>query len=260
MSEITAIPAFDDNYIWLIRNNADTHALVIDPGDAAPVIKLLDAKGLQLSAILVTHHHFDHVGGIAALVERYAPVVIGPANESIPGRTQAVTENQIVSLPHFAEKFRVIEVPGHTLGHIAYYSEDFPQPLLLCGDTLFSAGCGRLFEGTAEQMFQSLNKLAALPGNTQVFCTHEYTLSNLKFALAVEPGNKVIESYAEKVQTLRKQNLPSLPSTIEQELAINPFLRTQELIVKQSAQARTDVHLCEPVQTFATLRQWKNEF
>ena len=260
MEQITPIPAFQDNYIWLIRNDAGTHAIIVDPGDAAPVKEILEKEQLTLSAILITHHHFDHIGGINELVNKYHPVVFGPANESIPSCTHSLKENETIQVEGFSQHFRVIDVPGHTLGHIAYYSDQFSPPALFCGDTLFSAGCGRLFEGTPQQMFESLQKLAALPGHTQVFCTHEYTLSNLKFAQHVEPGNKQIEKRIDEVVRLRKENLPSLPTTIDQELTINPFLRTDQSIIKQSAEAKSGCEICEPVQTFATLRTWKNDF
>lgn len=260
MEQITPIPAFQDNYIWLLRNDAGSHAIIVDPGDAAPVITALEREGLTLAAIFITHHHFDHIGGINELVAKYAAPVFGPANEQIPCRTHSLRENQVIQIEGFSQRFRIIEVPGHTLGHIAYFSEDFTPPILFCGDTLFSAGCGRLFEGSPAQMFDSLNKLAALPSQTRVCCTHEYTLSNLRFAQAVEPGNAEIEKHIDKVTQLRAINQPSLPTTIDQELTINPFLRSAELIIKQSASTKMGFEICEPVQIFATLRTWKNEF
>jgi len=260
MEQITPIPAFQDNYIWVLRNDAHSHAIIVDPGDAEVVLKLLEQEQLTLSAIFITHHHFDHVGGIDTLVKRFPVPVYGPVRESIPALTTPVAEGAEFSVPAFSQRFRVLDVPGHTLGHVAYYSEDFTSPLLFCGDTLFSAGCGRLFEGTPEQMYASLLKLAALPGNTRVCCTHEYTLSNLQFARAVEPDNPAIEQYIDSVKRLRAENRPSLPSTIDQELSINPFLRTSELTIKRSAEKKSGVQICEPTQIFATLRSWKNEF
>jgi hydroxyacylglutathione hydrolase len=275
------LPAFQDNYLWLLH---DGHrALVVDPGDAQPVLAFLERSGLQLEAILVTHHHPDHIGGVDALREATGARVWGPARERIPEPLQRLAEGDTVSV--LGLTFRVFDVPGHTAGHIAYYCD--PQgtssrppegadpawggpapdrdevdgaPLLFCGDTLFSGGCGRLFEGTPAQMHASLAKLAALPDTTRVCCTHEYTLANLKFAKVVEPGNDELVHYSEHCERLRAQGLPTLPSSIGQEKRINPFLRTRQRAVAQAAQAHGAADPGDEVAVLAALRQWKNEF
>ncbi|WP_303230643.1 hydroxyacylglutathione hydrolase [Comamonas kerstersii] len=252
------LSAFSDNYIWLLHNGKQ--ALVVDPGDAAPVLAALQAHGLQLQAILVTHHHADHVGGVDKLRSATGATVYGPAYETLPEpviRVDASTELQLLGL-----NWRVLEVPGHTAGHIAWYCAPAGQaPILFCGDTLFSGGCGRLFEGTPEQMHASLQQLAQLPGHTRVACAHEYTLSNLKFACAVEPSNADLLQYRAHCEALRQQQLPTLPSILAQELAINPFLRCDVKQVVQSAlRFRPDTHPQNPASVLATLREWKNAF
>ncbi len=252
------LPAFSDNYIWLLHNGKQ--ALVVDPGDAAPVQAALQALQLQLQAILVTHHHADHVGGVDALRDATGALVYGPAFEVLPEpvvRVDAATQLQLLGL-----QWRVLEVPGHTAGHIAWYCEPAGQaPILFCGDTLFSGGCGRLFEGTAEQMHASLQQLAQLPQNTRVACAHEYTVSNLKFACEVEPSNTALLQYRAHCEALRQQQRPTLPSTLAQELAINPFLRCDVKQVVQSAlRFRSNTHPEQPASVLATLREWKNAF
>jgi hydroxyacylglutathione hydrolase len=250
------IPAFADNYIWMLHDGRD--ALVVDPGDEGPVIEALDRHGLTLRSILVTHHHADHVGGLSGLRDRLRGQVLGPAMEDIPGPFQPLTDGDEVQV--LGLRFQVIDVPGHTAGHIAFYSDNLAgTPVLFCGDTLFSGGCGRLFEGTAAQMHASLGQLAALPAATRVCCAHEYTLSNLKFAAAVEPDNTALQAYTYACQRLRAQGLPTLPSTIGTERQINPFLRCQEADVSKAAACRGCVS-GDPVDVFATLRAWKNEF
>ncbi len=253
---IIPIPAFDDNYLWLLHDGR--RAAVVDPGDAAPVQRVLQDMGLQLESILVTHHHPDHIGGVDALREATGAAVFGPARERIPQPYTPLRDGDTVQALGVA--FDVIDVPGHTAGHIAFYTPDMEgQPLLFCGDTLFSGGCGRLFEGTPAQMLASLDRLAALPGNTRVCCTHEYTLSNLRFALAVEPDNAELIGYHARCVGLRKQGQPTLPTSIAQELLINPFLRTRQATVRAAAR-RLDPAAHDDNTVFAAIRQWKNQF
>lgn len=257
MIQIDALPAFNDNYLWLLQDSDSRRCAVVDPGDAAPVLAWLQAHpGWQLSDILVTHHHFDHVGGVAELKQVTGARVYGPATEKIPERDIGLTGDETINV--LGLDFQVIAVPGHTLGHIAYYQAE--QGLLFCGDTLFAAGCGRLFEGTPQQMHASLQRLAALPEATQVYCTHEYTLSNLRFAHAVEPGNPQVEARLQQVNAWREAGRISLPSTIALEKASNPFLRTAEPEVIASA-ARNDGKRYDDAQdVFASLRAWKDHF
>ncbi len=251
------LPAFQDNYLWLLQDGQ--RALVVDPGEAEPVFAGLRRTATQLEAILVTHHHADHTGGVAQLREATAARVFGPAAETIPEPATRLVQGDTVSV--LGLPFQVIEVPGHTAGHIAYYCPDVDgQPLLFCGDTLFSGGCGRLFEGTPAQMLASLDALAALPGNTRVCCAHEYTLSNLRFANAVEPANAELASYTRACEQRRAQSQPTLPSTIAQERLINPFLRTRDPAVIRAAQAFNGADPSDETAVFAAIRQWKNEF
>lgn len=258
---LVAVPAFTDNYIWMLHDGRQ--AIVVDPGEAAPVERALDEHRLELLAIVVTHHHGDHVGGIGQLRSRLAPEapdggVIGTGREPIAHRTRAVVGGDVVRL--LGCEWRVIDVPGHTAGHVAYYAEPPGQaPILLCGDTLFSGGCGRLFEGTPEQMHASLDTLAALPGDTRVCCAHEYTLANLAFAAAVETSNEALATYREHCIRLRERGEPTLPSTIKTERAINPFLRAREPQVIASAR-RHGASNDSPVAVFAALREWKNNY
>ncbi|MDF1485321.1 hydroxyacylglutathione hydrolase [Ramlibacter sp. H39-3-26] len=252
------LPAFSDNYIWMLRDGHQ--AVVVDPGDAEPVFEALRRDALQLSAILVTHHHADHVGGVAALHAHTGAAVYGPAHEAVPQPCAGLSAGMHADM--LGLRFEVIDVPGHTAGHIAYYCAGYPgAPLLFCGDTLFSGGCGRVFEGTPAQMLASLDRLAALPGATQVCCAHEYTLGNLRFARAVEPGNAELLHYSARCENLRAHGQPTLPSTIAQERAVNPFLRTQEAGVAAAAHA-FDAHAPtrDRVAVFAALREWKNGF
>lgn len=257
MIKIDALPAFSDNYIWLLQDLESRRCAVVDPGDAAPVLAWLAAHpGWQLSDILVTHHHFDHVGGVERLKAASGARVLGPAQENIPARDLALREGEHVEV--LGQLFRVLEVPGHTLGHIAYYQAE--QHWLFCGDTLFAAGCGRLFEGSAEQMHDSLSRLAALPGQTQVYCTHEYTLSNLRFAQAVEPDNPQIAQRLAEVSTWRQAGRISLPSNLALERATNPFLRSAEPAVKARIDERDGPQQRSANEVFAELRAWKDHF
>lgn len=251
---LTALPAFTDNYIWMLDDG--TQAVVVDPGDAAPVLEVLTSRKLALAGILVTHHHADHVGGVAALREVLRGPVFGPARETLPGPFERVAGGDALEL--IGCRFEVIDVPGHTAGHIAYHRAD-PTPLLFCGDTLFSAGCGRLFEGTPAQMHESLARLASLAPQTQVCCGHEYTLSNLKFARAVEPDNAEVGSHLVWCTERRGRGEPTLPSRLGLELQINPFLRCSQRGVVEAVRRR-GADAGSPVAVLAALRQWKNEF
>lgn len=251
---ITPVPAFSDNYLWLLHN--DRHAAVVDPGDARPVEAAVERLGLTLVAILVTHHHGDHIGGLSALLSRHAVPAYGPAGEDITGVTHRLHEDDVVTIPELGASLRVLDVPGHTSGHIAYVGHG----LLFCGDTLFACGCGRLFEGTPQQMTASLAKLAALPGDTRVYCAHEYTLANIRFAEAVEPDNAALIARKAIEQARRDRDEPTVPTTIADELATNPFLRWSTATVKASAERHAGRELKEPAAIFASLREWKNSF
>lgn len=258
--ELIPVPAFSDNYLWLLRCGSE--AVVVDPGDAAPVEAALAARGLRLVAVLITHHHPDHIGGLAALLKDRQIPVHGPRREQGTIKSLSLLHDDGDGLEVLGRRFEVIDVPGHTLGHIAYFTPaaNGEAPVLLCGDTLFSGGCGRLFEGTAEQMHHSLSRLAALPGDTRVCCAHEYTASNLAFALAVEPGNPALTEYAHRVRTLRAANVPTLPSTIALEREINPFLRTAAHEVHDAAQRQASQTLGSPAAIFGALRKWKDSY
>lgn len=251
---VTAIPAFSDNYIWLISTGGDECA-VVDPGDAGPVLATLKREALQLDCILLTHHHADHIGGVAELVASSGATVFGPHDSRIPGQTRSFAEGERVDLEALHLSFEVIEVPGHTSTHIAYYGHG----CLFCGDTLFSVGCGRLFEGSPEQMQQSLDKLAALPPETRVFCAHEYTLSNCDFAREVEPGNRALAKRASAVEAARAAGRSTVPSTLAEELAVNPFLRSREPSVVRAARKRNP-NVTPGASTLAEIRAWKDAF
>lgn len=260
--QIEPLPAFSDNYLWLIHNGID--AAVVDPGDAAVVQAAVKRKNLTLRHILVTHHHADHVGGLAALKAQNDLQIYGPAAESgrIALLDHLLTDGATLHLPTLGLSFSIMEVPGHTIGHIAYFCGDTrPSGILFCGDTLFSAGCGRLFEGTPSQMLHSLQRLAALGGRTEVYCAHEYTLSNLLFATEADPGNIDVKDAIQEVRVLREQHLPTLPSTLEREKKINPFLRcsSPSVIETISRHAGLSGRLSE-VEIFAAMRTWKDQF
>ena len=257
MLSVLAVPAFQDNYLWLIHDGK--HAAAVDPGDAAPILEALEHLGLSLTAILLTHHHADHVGGVPELLRRFPGLpVFGPAREDIAGVTQALREGERIDVPGLGLRLDVLDVPGHTRGHIAYVASS--HDWLFCGDTLFAGGCGRLFEGTPAQMTASLEKLVALPDATQVYCAHEYTLSNLRFALAVEPGNAALQARFADEQAKRDRGLPTVPSSIGLEKATNPFLRYRMPDIAGNVHLHKNVGAAEPVAVFAALREWKNSF
>lgn len=259
MIDLYPIPAFTDNYIWALFDT-DGHCAVVDPGDAGPVEAFLEREGLTLRAILITHHHPDHVGGVPRLLEQHDVPVYGPAGEHIPGRTHAMEDGDAFVLDAPAMSFRVMHIPGHTLGHIAFVSEHRDPPLLFCGDTLFAAGCGKLFEGTPAQMLDSLDRLAALPGRTRVCCGHEYTLRNLQFADAVTPNDSSVSARLKEVQALRQEDRVTLPSSIDREKATNPFLRVDEATVQKAVQAHANLDTPDRTTLFAALRDWKDNF
>jgi hydroxyacylglutathione hydrolase len=252
MLEIVPVKAFKDNYIWTLRDGK--RAAVVDPGDARPVLDYLAREKLDLVAILATHHHADHVGGIRELLELGPVPVFGPRGEPIETLTRAVGEGDTVTIPELGLSFAVLAIPGHTRAHIAYYGAD----CLFCGDTLFACGCGRLFEGTAEQMYASLEKLRALPDSTRVYCGHEYTLANIGFARSVEPGNAALGAREARDRKLREAGKPTLPTTLGEEKATNPFLRCLEPAVVESANKYLGARASDPVRVFAAIRDWKN--
>ena len=255
---MTPLPAFADNYIWLLQHQQ--RLLAVDPGDAQAVLQWLAREpDLQLDAILVTHHHADHTGGLSELVQATGARVYGPALEKLPvAHTPVVQGDEVLWGPL---RWQVLDVPGHTAGHVAYWAEpEGEAPLLFCGDTLFSGGCGRLFEGTAAQMLASLDMLAHLPAETRVCCAHEYTLSNLRFARAVEPGNAQLQAYEQHCLALRGQGQATLPARLGQERDINPFLRSREPAVRAAIAKFTGQVAQDDAQAFAQLREWKNGF
>ena len=251
---ITAIEAFDDNYIWLLSAGGKACA-VVDPGDAEPVLEVLERLGLNLSYILLTHHHYDHVGGVPELLDRYGATVFGPADTRIPFVHRVCREGDEFQLADLDVNFKVLEVPAHTRSHIAFYAED----ILFCGDTLFSLGCGRFFEGTPSDMQKSLDKLAALPVDTKVYCAHEYTQANCAFALTVDPANAALQARALEVDRLRAADKITLPSRLGDELAANPFLRTRADDVVEAAR-KLDPDATAGIATMAIIRAWKDRY
>jgi hydroxyacylglutathione hydrolase len=250
--QVVPVQAFKDNYVWTLRS--ETHAAVVDPGEAQPVLDYLAREKLELAAILATHHHPDHVGGIAQLLESWRVPVYGPKGEPIPTLTQPVAEGDRVTIPALGVSFSVLDIPGHTRAHSAYYGAG----ALFCGDTLFACGCGRLFEGTAQQMYASLSKLAALPDDTKVYCGHEYTLANIGFARNVEPANAALSAREARDRRLREAGKPTVPSTMREEKATNPFLRCTEPAVVDSVNKYLGTRVSDPVRVFAAIREWKN--
>ncbi len=251
--KINPILAFKDNYIWLFTDT--NRAAVVDPGDSKLVLKVLEDRNLVLDTILITHHHFDHTGGVSELKASTGCKVLGPKNNSIDGIDLALGEGDSTSV--LGIKFSVMEVPGHTLDHIAYYSQ--AERVLFCGDTLFVGGCGRVFEGTFPMMQKSLAKLASLPGETKVFCTHEYTLANLMFARTVEPDNHALQKHYEVCRSKRETSVPTVPSTIACELEINPFLRWDSPDITKRLKALDRFSGEGPVEVFTAVRSWKDE-
>jgi hydroxyacylglutathione hydrolase len=254
MMEIHGVPAFQDNYLWVLSEGRE--AAVVDPGDAAPVQHFLEERGLRLAAILATHHHGDHVGGLVELKERWRCPVFGPAGERIAGLDTRLAEGDRITVPGIGLSLSVLDVPGHTSGHIAYVGEG----VAFCGDTLFACGCGRLFEGTPAQMSESLSKLAGLPAATRAYCAHEYTVANIRFAEAVEPGNAALRERKARELAKRARGEPTVPSTIGEELATNPFLRCDQPEVIAAAERRAGRKLQGPIEVFTEIRAWKNSF
>ncbi len=254
MIKINPIHAFKDNYIWIIHN--EKYAVIIDPGIATPVIEYIRQYHLKLIAILITHHHHDHTGGNLELSQLFRVQIYGPLKETIPGMTDGLEEGNIISLPELSLNLTVLDIPGHTAGHIAYYDSNH----LFCGDTLFSCGCGRIFEGTAQQMYHSLKKITALPDQTQVYCTHEYTLSNIHFATEIDPTNSLLTEYANKVRMLRANNKPTIPTTLAIEKSINPFLRCEHPAIINAANQHAETQLSDAISVFSEIRKWKDHY
>ncbi|HCJ50297.1 MAG TPA: hydroxyacylglutathione hydrolase [Gallionella sp.] len=257
MFNITAISAFTDNYIWAIHN--DRHAVIVDPGEAAPVLSFLAARKLALTGIFCTHRHHDHIGGIAELRAVYNVPVFGRRHEKNPHISHAVREGEQVNLNEFGLVFDIMEIPGHLDDHIAFIATNITPPILFCGDVLFGAGCGKNFEGTVAQLHHSLQRLSRLPDITLAYCAHEYTASNLRFALACEPGNSAVQQRVEKTREMRAGNLPTVPFTLALEKATNPFLRcnADEIIKTLQQRGLTDTRA---INVFTALRAWRDNF
>jgi hydroxyacylglutathione hydrolase len=255
---VQAVNAFDDNYIWLIRQPDRPQILIVDPGDAKPVLTALAAQSLQPVGIFITHHHWDHVGGIDELLARYPMPVYGPAKETIPHISQPLVDGDTVHIAALDAEFQVLDVPGHTAGHIAFFHESNDNSMVFVGDTLFAGGCGRLFEGTPAQMHDSLSRIAALPEQTQVYCAHEYTEANLGFARIAEPGNAALQKRQQAVQQQRAKNQATVPSLLADEKATNPFLRCSQPEIIRGAEAFSGRKLNSGAEIFAAVRHWKD--
>jgi len=252
------INTFSDNYVWLIEDGE--YAVVVDPGQSQPVLDALKDRNLSLTAILLTHHHQDHVGGVGEILAHFPVPVYGPAMETLPACDFPLIEGSLVQLSKPALSLSVLDVPGHTAGHIAFTGQVGEDPVLFCGDTLFVVGCGRVFEGTPPQMLASLDKLASLPPRTRVYCAHEYTLSNLRWAVHVDPENAALATFEQYAVAQRQAGTPTVPSDIELEKRCNPFLRVREPEIVQAATRWAGKALSEPAEVFAALREWKNGF
>ncbi len=269
MYKVTPIPAFSDNYIWCLQREGDEQAVVVDPGDGNAVLEALASRGLELAGILITHHHFDHTGGLDTLLAAHSVNVWGPHNLDIPRISQRLGEGDTLSV--LGGEWHVLEVPGHTLDHIAFYHDGKDRnstetstarqsPILFCGDTLFAGGCGRVFEGTAGMMLASLEKLSGLPADTRVYCAHEYTMANLHFASAVEPDNEALKQRVLDDQAKRDRDQPTVPSTLRVELDTNPFLRCRDTGLAARMAQRESLNASDPVAVFAAVRGWKDNF
>lgn len=256
-NSITPLNAFDDNYIWCISDTQQKKAVVVDPGDAQAVLSYLDQQDFELMAILVTHHHYDHTNGINELIQNYPNIPIyGNHQSHYKGITHELIEGDLIEV--LGQEFQMLAIPGHTLDHVAFYDQYNQQ--LFCGDTLFLGGCGRVFEGTHEQMHQSLQKIMALPEHVKAFPAHEYSLANLAFASAVEPDNEDIKQAIKHIRIKRQQELPSLPTSLKQEALINPFLRCHVPTVIEAAELKSQGPLTHQADVFAVIREWKNQF
>lgn len=258
---IEPIKAFNDNYIWALINDTSKTVTFVDPGDEKVCLAFMAENGLILDSILITHHHWDHIDGVPFLKEHCLQnglnlTIYGPETPKIPTVTTPVKQDDEVELSHLGVTLKVMSLPGHTFDHIGYYTDTF----LLCGDTLFSAGCGRIFDGSAQLLFESLNKLKQLPKTTIVYCTHEYTLANVNFALTVEPNNMALVDYYNQVLTMRQKNIATVPTNLKREIAINPFLRCAQETIKHSAQEYAGQQLLSEYEVFKTIRQWKDNF
>lgn len=256
MLEIIPLPALKDNYIWLLKNKASGHVAIVDPSEAEPVLKLIKSEELTPIALLITHHHWDHVSGIAGITEKYDIPVYTPKTESIDGSTHPVGEGEVIPLDELDLKLSILDVPGHTSGAVAYYTDG----MVFSGDTLFTAGCGRMFEGTPPQMHASLSKFKALPDDTLLYCGHEYTVSNLQFATTIEPENKEIQRRLTQTKQLIDNKQPTVPSTLKVEKETNPFLRCEQTSVINAATKHSGKKLDKPHEVFAEIRSWKDSF
>jgi hydroxyacylglutathione hydrolase len=257
MLNVTPIPAFNDNYLWLFHAEGSRQCGIVDPGDAEPVLRHLTDYDLELAVIFITHHHGDHTGGIGKLLQAFDVPVYGPDSSNIHAVTRKLGEGDTVNI--FGETFRVLEIPGHTLDHIAYFAEGNP-PILFCGDTLFAGGCGRVFEGTHRMMYGSLQKLAVLPPDTMVYCAHEYTLANLAFAHAVTPDSAPLADRMSREKARREEDMPTVPTTIRAELETNPFLRCTDADIIAAAHGQSGRLVSAPDEVFGIIRSWKDSF